>query len=495
MKKTAGISINLGILLVILLSFFTFSERFFPLLNSDMAVNILMTPSFSLPHHIYFWGQDRSGNLIPMLAHCLYIFTGWQPVVLVSIVHYLILAAGFWALMRFVKSGYGRFIVALVWFLPPWHFIEFLLILYGIQASCMILALNFLDRSFGTRVQWKCIAWLSCSCLMFIVAVWVSDMVLISLIAVLMTAVLYLTAARKIPGSLPVWRGLLIPAFCIVFWTFAGYLVLHYAKMISTPVLAYDKGFVADSASILSSLTIVITSVSRVFLFSSESNIESVFAWGFFVSLLFVIISKKQYVKTFPGITEKPWFYFFLCDALLTIIAVMSSSWVAANGSGRRYFTTFFISSFICLVLWLENLPNQKSKKIFQVALMIVMITGSLSGIFRFYYPEIKPSRIRVISALKSLGNIGIIAEYWNSYMSGSSDPVHIKTTPHEKDYVRNPDLVEEVLKQPKIYLIKDGWLDSFPDTIVQFRKTLRKKGACIHIADAWLNRYEIIKR
>ena len=79
--------------------------------------------------------------------------------------------------------------------------------------------------------------------------------------------------------------------------------------------------------------------------------------------------------------------------------------------------------------------------------------------------------------------------------MSGSSDPVHIKTTPHEKDYVRNPDLVEEVLKQPKIYLIKDGWLDSFPDTIVQFRKTLRKKGACIHIADAWLNRYEIIKR
>ena len=59
MKSQAGIWINAGIILIILLSFFTFSENFYPLLNSDMAVNILMTPAFSLPHDIYFWGQDR----------------------------------------------------------------------------------------------------------------------------------------------------------------------------------------------------------------------------------------------------------------------------------------------------------------------------------------------------------------------------------------------------------------------------------------------------
>ncbi|MCX6287487.1 MAG: hypothetical protein NTY96_10260 [Bacteroidetes bacterium] len=494
MKNPAGIWINFGIVLIILLSFFTFSENYFPLLNSDMAVNILMTPSFSLPHDIYFWGQDRSGNLIPMVAHWLYMITLCQPVILVSIVHYFILAAGFWALTRFVHTGYGRIVLAMVWFFPPWHFLEFLLILYGIQASCVILALNFLDRSFSTRVQWKCLMWLSLSCFVFILALWVSDMALISILALLLMGGLYFLTAHKDSVKLFSWRSMLVPAFCVLILTIAGYLVLNYAKAVSTPVQSYNSGFLANPSSIISNLNIVLDSVIRVFLFSSESGIESVFAWGLLLIILVLIFSKKGHLKSWPKITSNPWFYFFFFEALLTFIAVLSSGWVAANGAGRRYFTTFFMSAWISLLLWLETLPENKIKKQFRLALLAVVIIGSLSGSFRFYYPEIKPSRIRVISALKSLGNIGIIAEYWNSYMSASPDPVHIKATPHDKDYVRNPELVKEVLEQPILYLVKDGWIDSFPDTIIQFGKTLKKKGKSIHIADSWLNRYEVIR-
>ncbi|MCX6281391.1 MAG: hypothetical protein NTU51_05465 [Bacteroidetes bacterium] len=494
MKSPGGIWINLGILLVILLSFFTFSENFFPLLNSDMAVNILMTPSFSLPHDIYFWGQDRSGNLIPVIAHLLYAVTGWQPVLIVSLVHYLILGTGFLALTRFVKSAYGRAVLALVWFFPPWHFLEFLLILYGIQASCVILALNFLNRSFSTRGQWKCMIWLSLSCIVFILAIWVSDMALISLLALLLMALLYFLASRKDQEQLLSWRGMRIPGLLILVWAAAGFVALHYAKNVSTPVTAYNSGFLAPFPGIISNLNIVLDSVIRVFLFSSESSIESVFAWGLLLSLLFMFFAKPRQLKTWPGISRNPWFYFFLFEAILTLILVLSSGWVAANGAGRRYFTTFVMSSWICLVLWLENLPQNRMKNQFRFIILIVVIIGSLSGSIRFYYPRVRPSRIRVISALKHMGQIGIIAEYWNAYMAASTDPLNIKATPHDKDFVRNPDLAIEVLKQPKIYLVKDGWLDSFPDTIIQFGRTLKKKGGSIHLADAWLNRYEVIK-
>jgi hypothetical protein len=59
------------ILLVLLIafSFYNFAEINYPLLNSDMAVNVLMAKGVNLPGDLYFWGQDRAGSLIPLLAN------------------------------------------------------------------------------------------------------------------------------------------------------------------------------------------------------------------------------------------------------------------------------------------------------------------------------------------------------------------------------------------------------------------------------------------
>jgi len=494
MKSSAGKLAYPLIVLVMLLSFFTFSENFFPLLNSDMAVNILMTPSFSLPHDIYFWGQDRSGNIIPLIAHMLYVITGWPPVVLVSIVHYLILLAGYWALTRFLHSPYSRLAAALLWFLPPWHFIEFLLILYGLQSSCVMLALNFADRAVKAGSAAKQYSWLLASCLAFIIAAWVSDMAVISIVALCLTGGVYFL--------LRMWEGIIsirsprmwISVVLLLAMAAGGYLLLGSFKAASTPVQAYNQGFLAAPAVIIETAGIVLSCIARVLMFSSESLIESVFAWGLLVSVFFLIFSKKSNRKSWPKITENPWFWFFLFEAMMTLAAVLSSGWVALNGVGRRYFTTFFLSSWICFLMWLENLPKNNMRIRLQPVFIAVIIVGSLSGFARFYIPEVKPSRIRVLYALRFMGNAGIIAEYWNSYLAASVDPVRIKATPHDKDYVRNPDLAKDVFKQPKIYLIKDGWLDTFPDTIVQFGHILKKKGSAFHLADAWLNRYEVVK-
>lgn len=480
--------------LIMLLSFFTFSENFFPLMNSDMAVNILMTPSFQLPGDIYFWGQNRSGSLIPLLTHPLYAATGMSPALAVSIVHYLLLTAGILALFRFIKTAFGRVLVTMIWFFPPWHFIEFLLILYGIQASCVIIALNFFDRFIKSEKRAGKIFWINASSMVFIIAVWVSDMAIISVLTLAVTFGIYLLQVRKTGHRLPSTGKLIFPVLIVLFWIAAGWILISYAKSISTPVNTYDKGLTGSMQEIFSNLEIVGGSVWRILFFSSEDWIESVFLWGSLV-LVFMLLKGFKRRTGAIKISENPWFFYFLAEALITLFTVLISGWVAANGAGRRYFTTFFISTAIVIVIWLENIPKNEFKSLWRTLAFSVALIGSLSGCWRFYYPEVKPSRMRVLSSLAYMGKIGIIGEYWNAYIAACPDPEDIRATPHDKDYVRNPELAAQTLMQPRIFLIKDGWLNEFPDTIVQFGVMLKKTGTSFHIADAWLNQYKVLDK
>ena len=123
------------LLLIVLFSFLNFSFRLYPLLNADMAINILMAPGYHLPNDLYAWGQDRGGTLVPLLSNLLYRLVPVSPVSAVSLVHYLILLLGFLAATTLFKSKISRIFLAMLWFLPPWHFTDFVLFPFGIQFS------------------------------------------------------------------------------------------------------------------------------------------------------------------------------------------------------------------------------------------------------------------------------------------------------------------------------------------------------------------------
>ncbi len=153
--------------LLIIFSFRNFSEIYFPLLNSDMAVNVLMSQSFNLPGDFYFWGQDRAGSLIPLLANFLVEAYKFPPVLAVSVIHYLILIAGFFALASFFRNRNLKLILALIWFFPSWHFLDHVVLLFGIQMSMIAIALYFLKimQTAKNRYFQACLA---VTCLSFI---------------------------------------------------------------------------------------------------------------------------------------------------------------------------------------------------------------------------------------------------------------------------------------------------------------------------------------
>jgi hypothetical protein len=476
------------LLLIILFSFFNFSYRFYPLLNADMAINILMTPGYNLSHDLYAWGQDRGGSLIPLLSHLLYRITPISPVSAVSLVHYMILIIGYFAATTLFKSRYSKLFLALLWFFPPWHFTDFVLFPFGTQFSLFFVGLYFLRKSEISTSLLIQNLWLALSCLLMILSVWVSELGIIMVILLCFLKMYELIRSLKEKKNLS-WN--ISHLMNVLIWIILGSAFILFAKSRATKIDVYTSHPFNDIGEVISSIHIILRSLFKVFTFSSENFIESIYAW---MLILGVPIVKLLTIFTNEGWfrkVDRKWFLFFLVNGIITFFFIIFSHWVFLNGVGRRYFVLVYIS-FAIVILLLAETTEKRERRIVRILLAVMIVTGAISSVYKFYYPKHIPSRIKVLSELQSLGNIGIISEYWNSYISATPDPIHIKATPHDKDYVRNFELTEEVFNQPRIYLIKDGWMNSFPDTIRQFGRTLVRKGEKFYIAEGWLNQYEI---
>jgi hypothetical protein len=488
---------------IILSSFFNFSYRFYPLLNADMAINILMTPDYSLPNDFYAWGQDRGGTFIPFLAHIVYKTIHISPVSAVSLVHYAILILGFFAACSLLKTRLSRLFLALLWFFPPHHFIDFVLFPLGTQFSLLFIAFymyNWKRDSAGSLlnkgatenvlqpdllIRHLCIA---LSCILMILGVWVSELGIL-MILIFATIEIWESFKNKKPLISKENRSGILH---LASWILVGIAFILYAKSKATRIDVYADHPLSSPGEVLASLKIIMDSLSKVFAFSSENFIESIYAWmlitGLPVVLFLAFHGNKGWVKK----TGTKWFFFFLLNGILTFLVVIFSHWAFLNEMGRRYFVLVYISFAFVILIIAESIKRSK-RRLAVFVLFLVVLTGSVSSCYKFYFPHHKPPRVRILAQFQTLGDIGLIGEYWNAYLSASPDPVHIKATPHDKDYVRNFQLSQEVFKQPRIFIIKDMWLDSFPDTLHQFGRTLVRTGDSFYLGECWINQYVIV--
>jgi hypothetical protein len=475
------------LLLIIVFSFVNFSYKFYPLLNADMAINILMTPGYHLPYDLYAWGQDRGGSLIPLVSHFLYTLVPLSPVSAVSVIHYLILIVGFFASATLFNSRINRILLAFIWFFPPWHFTDFVLFPFGTQFSLFMAGIWFLRKAETEKNLIRQHLWIALTCLLMILGIWVSELGIL-MVLLLCCLIIYRLTRQNERSTLNYNLYTLINIFI---WVVIGVAFILYAKSKATRIDIYSDQPFNNFEEITGSVKIIMRSLYDVFTFSSENLIESIYAWMLIIGIPIIKVMTIFMNKGWFLRIDKKWFFFFLLNGALTFTVIILSHWAFLNGVGRRYFVLVYISFAIVILLMVETI-GKRNLRIAQTILGVMILTGAISSVYKFYYPKYIPSRIKVLSELQSLGNIGIIAEYWNAYLSATPDPIHIKATPHEKDYVRNYDLAEEVFNQPRIFIIKDMWMDSFPDTVRQFGRTLIKKGEEFYIAGGWLNQYEI---
>lgn len=465
--------------LIILFSFFHFSFYFSPLLNSDSALGVLMGTYLDLPRDLYCWGQDRGGNFTPLISGLLTSITSLPIIISISFIHYGILTLGAFSYAFFIRNTTLKIIFFILWFLPPWQFVEFLLYPYGLQYSILGILLYLLFR-YPEAPSNKRLILSALIAIIAMIGIWVSDFLALSLVALLFTT-FYLKRDFFIQRK---------NIISILLWTVCCATFIIYGKLQATHSQSYSTITINSITEILSATGIVWQSIKRIFLFQSESIFQSIFWWLIVVTLTLNVNRLRQIIFTQKSESRQFLILLFFLNTLLTLAALFSTKWVLDNEMGRRYFSTLYISSVLLIIYLLDekSVFNRRSRLI----LILLTTISSISAIENFYFPRMRKSKISYVRDVTTLAPAGIIGDYWNSYVYSSLDPMQLISTPHDRSVYRNIALTEKVFNQPRIYLVKDMWLQNFPDTVRQFGRILIKQGKMFHLGDSDFCQYQV---
>ncbi len=267
------------IILIILLSFRLFSTIFYPLVNSDEGVIVLMLHYFKFPHDLYFWGQDRYGAIVPLLGQVPCRIFGLSSLVSEAITHYLILIAGFFAFSAFIKSKINRILFAAVWFLPPLYDTDLLRNVFGLQYS-MSGILFFLLYKYQPEYQSKSLSsklpFYLLLLVLTIVAFWVSDLAMTSILAFLIVTTICLLKKDK-----PIVLFRKSETYFLICSLIATYFVINYIKSLVDvgPFDKYGDKILTGFPEAIQSVRLLLSTIGAILSFQIRDFLFSIYSY------------------------------------------------------------------------------------------------------------------------------------------------------------------------------------------------------------------------
>ncbi len=494
-EKTALFNPNLSriiiISLIILIAFFLFSTAFYPFISSDDALNVLIANDYSLPHDLYCWGQDRGGTLIPLISQLFIKPFGIPAYVAVSLSSYLILTLGFIGFSTLLKDKRLLILLALFWFFPFQRFLQLNVFPIGMGYSLLGFSILFirnidfrtsLFRSLPNVIRIGIVGFI------WLFAVWCSDLVFVTLITLLGTHLLFTLVHLK-KKKANNWQYLFAQLFIL-----AGiFLIIRKAKSYATGNTEQFMYF--NSFSNIGKAFLEVFDQSTKVLLGSEDFVLTIGAWiilSLLVIGIYLLIHYRKAIFKFQNFAIN----FFLFETIATLAVIFLSHWVLLNEMGRWYFVAPYVSFGILFILLIEQTGVLTIRKKYIGAILIFILLGSssVSNVLHFSDGKYKPMT-RTISELNELGQIGVIADYWNAYRMSIVNPDKVKATPKEAGGVRNEKLISEVFNQPRIFISRDMWMDEFPDSLIQFGIPLIRSGEPLFIAGSNICEYEVVNR
>ncbi|MDR1005292.1 MAG: hypothetical protein LBL74_00310 [Bacteroidales bacterium] len=472
--------------LIVVVSFLLYSSNFYPSLNSDDALNILMAHYYDFPNEIYYWHQNRGGGIIPLIAQIFIQLFGCKAITAVSVSNYLMLILGYCGFASLFKKNNIKILFAVIWFLPFQRFVDITRFYVGMEYCIIGIAVWLINLLY--KAKWRSTKWhlLFISVILILtIAVWVLDTAAFSIAILIVTLWIYSRKLRIKPAVM------IYVAVGIAFCWFA----IHFAKSF-TSVTCEHCTQINNLSDVVKAIDILIAKYKDVLLFRTNEIMVSSYFWAVcaFLIAFAVFLSRKSRLQI---IIREKWITFFILDFLAFFGIYLLSHHVLLNDMGRWYYVANYISLSIAILLIIDRLQDDKKIRFFRYAVWIIALIGAISPYYTLkvsYQQPWKP-KAEVVSELQQLGNIGIIAEYWNAYIVSIENPEQVKSTPHQDDWEwrRNKDLVKQTMERDNIYVIKDMWLKTFPDTLHQFGYTLLKDGNQFRLADSWLCKYRKI--
>ncbi|MES2587644.1 MAG: hypothetical protein V4622_01615 [Bacteroidota bacterium] len=168
-------------------------------------------------------------------------------------------------------------------------------------------------------------------------------------------------------------------------------------------------------------------------------------------------------------------------NLIINLTLIFSSNWVLKNDVGHWYFIASYIDFIILTLIYLEKI-NYLNFKQYKITFVIASLFLSLSAISNhiFLFGDFK-TFVQKIKPLNSLGQIGLMGTYSETYRLSVINPNMIKCVTHEFGDIKDSSRIDEFFNSKRKFLIKNYWLDKFPDSILQYKVMLYKKGKPIN--------------
>jgi len=454
---------GLFILAVAVLSFLFYGLPFYRFLDSDMAVHVYMSESFSFRYNLYYWAQDRLGSIVPMTGHVLYRLFHITPAWACGLAKYLYLVTGCYACWYFIPLRWQRWLFTVLWFFPSFEMVYFLRPAhpYGEQMAFIAFSLVCFDL-FTRSIKPVLCAFLFFGCTL--TAIWISDF---SLVFYVVLPWFFLNRLRiMVPGLLR--RDQRYGLLCSFIVIAAGVIVLWYAKNHTSRDETYIDQLFSTKNQLAYTVTLLWQYTWNVISFQSISLFNSLMFYSTFIAL--VMLGFKRWQQPFTA-----WSLYFLCAASLSLLVLTSLRWVAINYVMLKYFIPAFL--FMWLALFSVEPKSSVLKSVYAALLCISVVAAAGSGLWMHAHESRPVVNLEKLERIKTLEPTAFIGSYWSSYVLGIADPANIAATPRQEEFSRSPELLQKVLARDTVYFVRNDWFETFPDSIAQYGYTWIKTG------------------
>lgn len=480
--------------LIFLLSFRFFCTLYYPLLNTDDAVTVLMIHYFKLPDNLYYWGQDRLGSIIPLLAQPFYKLFHIPLLTSEAIVHYGILLLGFFSFASFLKSPFYKIIFALIWFFPPTRMLDITQYSFGIHYSmiamiCYLFAVNEKESIQKSKTRHHSLLFLIM--VLIIATIWVSDMAIVTIFIIGAVRLFFFFKSHKFSDAFRKPE-----LYYALVGIIVGYLFIQYAKSTAPEYSRRDYSMFAPLEHILENLINFAGPIWRMAIFR-PLEFEPLTGLYIYLALVVIVLAVVYCKKARFDLLAKKNTLTFLLDGFLLFGIIIAAEWTFLNESPRRYYTCTYISLSLVILLIFDNLTiGEKIKKSIQGIFLITVLVGAVGAVYHLaaIQPKTLKPTVETYREFEKLGEIGVISEYWHSYVISCTNPEMIKATSDDSYYPRNYGITLEAIARKNLYVIRDRFIDTFPDTLKQFNHRFKKSGNEFEIGGCHVCKYEKIE-
>ena len=444
--------------------------------NSDNAIHALMAEDFQWPIDFYYWGQNRLGSFLPMLASPFYYLVS-SGIYAVAIAQLILVVSVYASFQSLFPSWWSKFAVAVFSIIPIYPFLVQTQPGHPVLAQLFFLGVCF-ALFFGKSSQTKKAFWIPLSAFL---ALWSSEL---SAVALAVFCLIYYKELLQLARAQ--WRQVAAGTALGL-----GWLILAKVSAASDPnyaaLFTTWPSFVAILQQHIQDLWVLMQ-------FKSNKPGNSLLIIFILINVLaLAFLAGKR-------IVQNRMFWLFFGTAAGTYFLVCASNWNAIMDRPLHHFTPAYIFFALAMLVAWGEARSETLKKVMPLGLATVHAVASIWFITTLSLSV--PGRVSMKQAKKLIAEIelrhpaqtvGLIGSYWNTY---SLDALrgNIISIPGDNELVRTTRYKTQVFGCKEIVVIKTNWRDDLPQVLEQHGYRLQKTSEDLTLDDFVYAYYRVMQ-